>query len=239
MGFFLWSFYGELVYCLKCIWNNNTYIFPIKSSGMNFFSQEQSYRILTTASHARRRWIWVHKYVQSAKKSNVTFKRVEITVKWGHGTLLLWAAAKEIIVHITASFEDGRKSIVYRSICGCCETTQSRYETKRIRTQLTQITFISAANCEGLRVTQTRGIRGGRGHLCDITVSLTHPSGREWEVKALTLDDREFTVVCTHKRRTHDNLLLFTDLNKISHQSRHICLNTALGTKTQRHSHCN
>lgn len=66
-------------------------------------------------------------------------------------------------------------------------------------------------------MTQTRGIRGGRGHLCDITVSLTHPSGRAWEVEALTLDDGEFTVISTHKRRTHINSLLFTDLNKISH----------------------
>lgn len=57
-------------------------------------------------------------------------------------------------------------------------------ETKRIPTQLTQITFISAANCECLRVTQTREISWAGeeekegGHLCDITVSLTHPLGR-------------------------------------------------------------
>lgn len=76
-------------------------------------------------------------------------------------------------------------------------------------TQLTQITFISAANCEGLSVTQTRGIRGGRGHLCDITVSLTRPSRRDWEVKAPTLDNSEFTVVCARKRRTQVRLLPF------------------------------
>ncbi len=45
-------------------------------------------------------------------------------------------------------------------------------------------------------MTQTRGIKGGRGHLCDITVSLTYPSGRELEVKALTLDDRVHS--CMH-----------------------------------------
>lgn len=87
---------------------------------------------------------------------------------------------------------------------------QHKVETKRILTQLTQITFISAANCEGLRVIQTRGRRGGRGvHLCDIIVSLTHPSGREREVKALTLDDGKFTVACTHKRRAQVDPLLF------------------------------
>lgn len=56
-------------------------------------------------------------------------------------------------------------------------------------------------------------------HLCDIIVSLTHPSGREREVKALTLDDGKFTVACTHKKRAQVDPLLFTDLNKISHQT--------------------
>lgn len=74
--------------------------------------------------------------------------------------------------------------------------------------QLTQVTFIKAANCDKLTDTQTIGIKGGRGHLCDITVSLTDPSGRAWEVKALTLGDGEFTVVSSHERRTHINSLL-------------------------------
>lgn len=59
----------------------------------------------------------------------------------------------------------------------------------------TQNSFISAAHCEELKVSRTRGRRGGRGDLCDITASLTHPSGRAWEVTALTHGRREFTGV--------------------------------------------
>lgn len=87
--------------------------------------------------------------------------------------------------------------MLYRPIC----RHHTVHERQKILTKLTQITFISATNCEELRVSQSRGRKGGRGHLCDITVSLTHPSGREGEVRALTLDSIKFTLH-NRKRRT-------------------------------------
>lgn len=193
-------------------------------------------------THGRRRRIRAQRSTQICtvcEKSQIWhLTGVKITVNWGHGTSLLWAAAKRIIAQITGWFEDGggRKSKVYRSIHRCGATTQSRYETKRILTQLTQITFISAANCEGLRVTQTRGVRGrkegwGGGHRCDSTVSLTHPSEKERERVGGQGGDpwrqsSRFPAATRGERESTSSF--FTDYNRItSENDKHICLSMA------------
>lgn len=49
----------------------------------------------------------------------------------------------------------------------------------------------------------------------------------------LTLDNGDFTVLCTHMMRTQVNVLIFTDLSGISQQTdTYTCLNAAFSTKT-------
>lgn len=79
--------------------------------------------------------------------------------------LPLRAAAEKIIVQITAEFKEREESLVYVGQFVDAVEQHSKRETKRMLTQPTQITFMSAANCEGLKVTHRRVKRGRGGPL--------------------------------------------------------------------------